>query len=94
MAVICENVTRPAMEHTFVAPALFMFSDVVVVTVTIFNLLGKGPASGPSTATIYGKCIGDVYCIIIYTYFTFNSCGIFMYINLMSVKTCIPCFTM
>ena len=63
MSVICVNVSSSVMEYTFVAPTLPvpMFSDTVVVTVTIINQLGKGPASDPRTAKIYCKCITYVH---------------------------------
>ena len=57
MVVMCVNVNSSPLEYTFDAPTLSMFSDTVVVTVTIFNQLGKGPTSDPRTAKIYGKCI-------------------------------------
>ena len=57
MNVTCVTVGNSTMEHTFVAPTLSMISDDVVVTVTIFNQFGNGPASDPESTTINRKCI-------------------------------------
>ena len=51
------NVNSSTTTLTFTAPSLpdGAFTHTVVVMVTAVNSYGKGPASDPETAIIYGK---------------------------------------
>ena len=51
------NVNSSTTRLTFTAPSLpdGAFTHTVVVMVTAVNSYGKGPASDPETAIIYGK---------------------------------------